>query len=159
MSGAKYPIVELTPPSAKAIQAVGDLGGELYKTIFGTGNRMTVLDEDKILEAADTLRLKAGDGINKLEVRPEEEIEPGEDLKAAADAFFEEADNTGRPEASAEVAPGAKEVSAEPGSLAYAIQSIELAPTMRAAKEDWNKHYIRHGSRPSLSEGRLNTVH
>lgn len=151
MTGSKYPIVELVPPSAQAIAAVGDLGSELYATIFGDGNRMTVLSEENILEAATGLRqLQAGTGINKIEVRSDPEIaEVDPDLEAAADEFFETILETPRAIVEAgglEALPsGAKIPTANPGSLAFAIQAMTLAGSWELAKKSWNENQEDHG--------------
>ena len=156
---AKYPIVELVPPSANMIGAVGDLGRTLYESYFGGGGRMTVLEEEKALATAEKLRLNPGTGINTLEVRPEDEIDPDPELLEMADKFF--ANIEAMPKEIVEAGGlstldvGARVPTANPGSLAFAIQSIVLASTWASAVESWNENQEQHGGSQAYRKAAL----
>ena len=116
----------------------GNLGETLYKNIFGGGSRLTVLTEEKILEASNRLRLSEGSGIN-MKIENPEEIDPDEATLEMAESYFSTLPEEVRAAGGlSTLSPGAKVPTANPGSLAFAIQSVALAPTYRAAREAWN---------------------
>lgn len=146
MERKKYPMVELIPPSAKAMAVAGQYGAKLFEDLYGKA--IVGLTEEQLLAAGERLELQAATGVQYNAAPVQEDVpEPAPLMESMADSYFEEAPAESSTEAAGEHEP-------EPGTFAWFLKEVRRAATWSLLVERWQeakKHHAKAALRQAYA--------